>query len=233
MTARLQQLRQLPLSFNPPVTEEEITEAEQSLGVTLPNDLKQLYRDHNGFEAEYSAGTRFYLMSLSEALEEKQYLQTHWYSEEGQEGGDQLLQNLLPIARSDCDYMGIYLAGSMAGRLGFIWHETSFIQPLFRNLPNFLADLVREATTKSNIFDYPAIQALPEWDIEDYNLFHFCLEQYEKSTLPLHREYYSHNAAYLCPLSRREELRPLLDVTGFDEYQMDDLRQFIERRLAM
>jgi SMI1 / KNR4 family (SUKH-1) len=232
LTATLQQLRQLPLNFNPPATQAEIAEAERNLGVVLPDELKQLYSELNGFEENHEAGTRFYLMPLSEALEEKQYLQANWYSEEGQEGGDELVQNLLPIARSECDYMAIYLSGPMTGRLGYIWHETSFIQPLFRNLPNFLADIVREATMGTNLFDYPATQARPEWDAEDYNLFRFCLKQYQKTTLPLHREYYSHSAAYLCPFPQREELRLLLDVTGFDEYQMDDLKQFVEKRLT-
>ena len=61
---------ELPASLNGPATEADIGQAEKSIGRSLPEDLKQLYRLHNG---ETDSGGLFFglpFLSIGDAMNE-------------------------------------------------------------------------------------------------------------------------------------------------------------------
>jgi hypothetical protein len=111
-----------------------------------------------------------------------------------------LLANILPFATDSANYMCYYFAGPLHGRLGFLNHEESFfIEPLFRSIPAFLSDLMREARTGKNLFDYPFDTPRPEYDAEDLSITNYFVNAYLETENPIFRENFALNAIYLCP----------------------------------
>ncbi|MBY9081814.1 SMI1/KNR4 family protein [Paenibacillus sp. HN-1] len=64
--AMSEQERRFPEFLNEPATEEELLEAEQQLGFPFPEEVKELYRIHNGQNHRYGIVFGLYFLSLTE-----------------------------------------------------------------------------------------------------------------------------------------------------------------------
>ncbi|MBB6050155.1 hypothetical protein [Armatimonas rosea] len=241
MTEALAALRQLPLTFFPGADSVDLEQLDEVPGATSPDPVRALYADHNGFSddgwptesAEFARGhgTRFTLMPVAEALETRRAILEEWFETEEEAA---LYTNLLPLWTDSANYMCYFLAGPLQGRLGFLFHEDPyFIQPLFRDIPAFLCDLVREARTGNNAFDYPAQTPRPEWDVVDTALCQGFIEEYLTSENPFLQQNAARNAIYLCPPDRLSLLEPLRTTPrNLDDYDYETLLRVLAKREA-
>lgn len=234
-------LRELPLTFARGANQGDmlrlrdlLVEAEAD---TAP--ILALYKDHNGFSnhswpennerfaSRY--GTRFTLMPIGEVVEMRHSLQQEW-PQEPEEAA--IFENLLPLWSDSANFMCYYLSGPLAGRLGYLWHEVPFfIQPLFRDIPALLSDLVREARTGKNAFDYPSNTPRPEWDDEDRVLTEHFLTLYQSTDNALLQQNAGNNAIYLCPSEHLRLLQPLREsARNLDVYDYRALLRRLEKR---
>ncbi|MGC4047726.1 MAG: hypothetical protein QM758_28365 [Armatimonas sp.] len=241
LTDAISALRELPLTFARGASRGELFQLRELLVDTEADiaPVLALFEDHDGFSNSgwpemderfaSSYGTRFTLMPIGEVIETRRSLQQEW-PQEPEEAA--IFENLLPLWTDSANFMCFYLSGPLAGRLGYLWHEVPFfIQPLFRDIPALLSDLVREARTGENAFDYPSNTPRPEWDDEDRALTEHFLRLYQSTENALLQQNAGNNAIYLCPPQHLKLLQPLREsARNLDTYDYRALLRRLEKR---
>jgi hypothetical protein len=198
------------------------------LNVRLPEDLVTIYRDHNGIQSDWDRanwrlGFTFRLMSCEEVMANHQLLRD--YEAEHPEYWFPLDARYFWM-EGNSDYAGVYLSGSLAGKVCLYDHEDPNFAPRFRSVANFcdwynryLAALNAMETPddlhswhNDNVSaDYPLLEDAPETDAADLALAQELTTQFNAITdrsyeTRRYRHYLGFSAMNLLPFSASNRL---------------------------
>jgi hypothetical protein len=151
----LEEVRSLYNGFNPPASEESLTELQSSVG-PLSDEVVALYRDHsgsNGLPERGRSALTARLMPVAEVLT------------------TQVAMNRLRIPKigaaiclwtdDNSNYCGVYTEGPLSGWVTVIDHEEPMLTPAFRSVSSFISQLLVEAPSD----DKDEAQTLAAYDI--------------------------------------------------------------------
>jgi len=113
-----------------PATEKEIRSAERKLDCSLPDEVYQLYLDHDG-EARHRA-LPFRQLTLEEAIE------FHAAARESEMLDFERYEARYFWTDDNSNYAGVFVSGPMQDMVTFADHENINPDPVFRNTRNFL-----------------------------------------------------------------------------------------------
>lgn len=204
--------RSLGLSFNLPASDEDLSRLEQLLQVPLLNELRELYRDHNGMDVVYEqpgwndsdTELLYRLLSIDELINAIHEFQEEWFP-----SYPDLVATFLPCWTNDgSDYAVIYIDGPLKGYIAEITHDTGEgLQLSFQNTASFYEVMINSYLGNS-VFSrtFPRQEAKPEYDITEGKLFDQYMGLYRQETDKRRRLNYAFNAIALCPYTRTNEL---------------------------
>jgi hypothetical protein len=146
----LNALRGLGAELNPPARAAELNTLQQVLGQQLPDDLRTLYEDHGGIRSRFRLPMR--MLSPAEVADTLSGVRENFPN---------LLDECASLFWTDdnSNYGGVFLAGSLRGRVFFLDHEEPNDAPRFCNVHSFcrsmLAAIEREWVEMAT--DYPRL----------------------------------------------------------------------------
>jgi hypothetical protein len=167
----IQGLRSFGNGFNPPASEQELSELQQTAG-PLPGSVLALYRNHNGSgELAGRAMPKLIarLMPIVEALKAQSALNRARIPSTG--------NSLCLWTDDNSNYCSIYTTGPLAGWLTILDHEEPILAPAFRSTTSFLSRLLADGRmncdghdVKSPAYDLPSLaREIPVTVVGDEN----------------------------------------------------------------
>src|SRR5262245_32731200 len=179
MNDLIRRLRAFEIECNPPASPKQLKALETEFNAPLPNDLRALYRDHNGM-ADARGTLPLRLLSLDEVRSEREtlglFLETFEWSDRGL---------VLFFSNDNSDYAGVYLSGPMAGRVAIVPHEGVDVAPRYRSVRSFLQALLTAAEggqddLRDLVFEYTPVAGFsPEERRQDWETAQALWRLYE------------------------------------------------------
>lgn len=128
--------------FRPAASADALQELQPAVGF-VPDDVRTLYRDHDGSEGFPKSNDRWLaarLMPIAEMIDTRQALRecTNTYAEIG--------EVLWLWTDDNSNYCGIYTGGLLRGWLCVLDHEEPMLAPAFRSVSSFMSQLLFDAS---------------------------------------------------------------------------------------
>jgi hypothetical protein len=142
--------------LNPPATEPDVQALERAMGCPLPDDVRQLYADHDGSNDRPTTSVGWCplrLLPIREAIETNRELADALRDEP--KAGD-----ILWLCTDDnSNYAGVFLDGPLAGFVTVLNHEEPELTPAFRSIGSFVARAFRagDQGAEREVVDIPGI----------------------------------------------------------------------------
>lgn len=206
MHSPIRLLNEAGVTFHAPATASEIREAEAQIGQSLPDDLRNLYLDHNGEDGSEEPVLMARLQSLKELIEACRESDEFW-----EEECAFFRHRFLPVwADGGGNFFVAFVQGEEKGLIGRINHDWPyFIEPHYRDVNGLYAALL-DAYRRDDFDltrDYASDSGLGE---REEQVFDAHLSAYAPALDAPVREYHGAFLLTLCPLGREQELLPLL-----------------------
>ncbi|GAA0515055.1 hypothetical protein GCM10008937_23490 [Deinococcus depolymerans] len=210
MHSPIRLLNEAGVTFHAPATASEISAAEIQIGQPLPDDLRNLYLDHNGEEGSEEPVLMARLQSLEELIEACRVSDEFWEDE-----CPFFRHRFLPVwADGGGNYFVVFVQGEERGLIGRINHDWPyFIEPHYRDANGLYAALL-DAYRRDDfdlMRDYTGDSGMGQ---QERQVFDAHLATYNPALDAPIREYHGAFLLTLCPLGREQELLPLLRDDG-------------------
>ncbi|MFN4251224.1 SMI1/KNR4 family protein [Deinococcus sp.] len=206
MHSPIRLLNEAGVTFHAPATASEISAAEAQIGQPLPDDLRNLYLDHNGEEGSEEPVLMARLQSLEELIEACRESDEFWEDE-----CPFFRHRFLPMwADGGGNYFVVFVQGEERGLIGRINHDWPyFIEPHYRDVNGLYAALL-DAYRRDDfdlMRDYTGDSGMGQ---RERQVFDAHLAAYDPALDAPLREYHGAFLLTLCPLGRERELLHLL-----------------------
>jgi len=188
-------------ALNPPASAAQLQELEESLGCTLPQDLRALYLQHNGMAER--GDLPFRLMSTKEVVRTYRKFR-----------GEEFVSEEIRFFWTDdeSDYAALYVSGPAAGRVCVLGHEEVDFSPVFRSVASFYRALIAAAARGQDAYEMletpggPEPEGSPQEQAADLALAEHFFARYATEVDPDARQRHAFAGMQLLPKSESHRL---------------------------
>ena len=209
----------------PPLTIEQLQAFETALECSLPEDVKQLYLEHDGHEPQKNHS--MFLMPSDDVLKVHNDIkrrESWWW----------IFPNLTDHIRylwhdEDGNFAGLYVTGPLVGKIVFNDHEVPSPAPVFRSVIGFYrANLEMLKATiwdwENMPTDYPAIGEISTEDsASDLAIVLTCLNNWKNARDLDEKKGWASCIIALTPPEETTQLLTYIDANGFDRSKILDV----------